>query len=441
MFFQAHPPPPPPSIVVCILDDVSWPDLHAAETPAIDALREEGLSFDGFHTMPVCSSTRLALWTGRLPRRMGVGEGINHYAPPGPDNPSPAFDLDTLPRVLSGEGYTTCLIGKWHAGTYALEGKAIPESSALKVGGFDRWLAGTPGNLRSKFGKGYDNWYRVDDGKGALSEEYPTGAQVNAAKLWWGETPGPKFMVLSLNVPHAPFHTPPEAWRRKEYPSQRSGRFLEMLEGADLAVEALRSFVGEDSWFFLISDNGTPPAINGSSKRGKATTWDRGVRVPMVVVGPGVADEAQGKRTSGLVMCTDVYATIAQLAGANGDDTIKRRGGEDSVSFAASFTEGVDFAGRPFAFSERFETNAKNRGTGDELMIRDQRWKLRRDSGVERLFDLEVRPFEKNGLIPDKLEGEAREAYERLSGYLKTLPARKWDGPRGKRPGKRTRTQ
>jgi len=426
VWFQTPPPPPPsnpepPSIVVCILDDVSWQDLEAAETPAMDALCAEGLSYDGFHTMPVCSSTRLALWTGRLPRRMGVGEGINHYKPPGPENPSPGYDLDTLPRVLSSQGYSTCLVGKWHAGTYAVDGEARPEESALAVGGFDRWLAGTPGNLRSKLGKGYDLWYRIDDGEGRMSEEYPTAAQVDAATRWWKGSEGPKFLALSLNVPHAPFHTPPEEWRRKEYPPQRSGRFLEMLEGADLAVQAIVDLVDENTWFFVVSDNGTPPAINGAGSRGKSTTYDRGVRVPMIVRGPGVAESAHGQRTAGLVMCTDLHATLAEIAGAPARE---RRGGEDSVSFAASFREGAAFVGRPFAFSERFETNQSNRGTGDELMIRDQRWKLRRDSGLERFYDLTQKPFERTGFAPTALEGEAREAYERLLAHLMTLPVR-----------------
>ena len=408
-------------MIVCVLDDVSWPDLAAAETPAIDSLRERGISFEGFHTMPVCSATRLALWTGRLPRRMGVGEGINHFVPPGPENPSPAADLETLPRVLSAVGYETCLIGKWHAGAFADDGVAVAERSALEIGGFDHWLAGTPANLRSKRGRGYGSWYRIDQGVGRMEEAYPTAVQVEAAKKWWKETPSTKLMVVSLNTPHAPYHKPPEEWRRTDHAPERSGRFLEMVEAGDLVVEELLKLMDANTWFFLISDNGTPPAINGATQRGKSSTYDRGVRVPMIVVGPKIAPQARGKSTKALISCTDVYATLAEIAGA---EPSWKCGGEDSVSFAAAFVEGEEYEGREFVFSEKFETNSKNKGSGDDVMVRDERWKLRRVDGEEWLYDLTTKPLERNPLSPAGLEGEARQAYARLSAFLAEIPSR-----------------
>ena len=422
MFAQTPPPPPPPSIVVCILDDVSWEDLEAAETPAIDVLREEGLAFRGFHSMPVCSTTRVSLWTGRLPRRMGIGEGVNHYRVPGPFNPSPPMDLRTLPRILAGEGFATCLVGKWHAGTFAVDGDVVPERSALAVGGFVHWRAGTPANLQAGGGKGYKSWFRVDDGVGRVEKSYVTEAQAKAATDWWQETSGPKLLAVALNTPHPPFHRPPDGWRRSANHGQgRTGRYLAMVESADLVVEKLRRACDDTTWFFLVSDNGTPPGVNGAAGRAKTTTLDRGVRVPLIATGPGIDAKLRGTELDALISCTDLYATLAELAGAPVPES---GGGEDSLSFAAAFRQGSGFVGREFVVSERYPSNPSNLGEGDDLMVRTARWKLRVVDGVEAMYDLEEQPREGLPRDPTKLEGAPREAYERLRAHLESLPPR-----------------
>ena len=97
------------------------------QTPNIKALAEEGLVFQcwysGFH---LCSPSRAAMLTGRLPIRSGIGSPTTVYAPhaPGPsDGGSRVFTAESiggLPRNestmaerLKPLGYATMAIGKW----------------------------------------------------------------------------------------------------------------------------------------------------------------------------------------------------------------------------------------------------------------------------------------------------------------------------------------
>ena len=97
------------------------------KTPNIKTLAEEGLVFQcwysGFH---LCSPSRAAMLTGRLPIRSGIGSPTTVYAPhaPGPsDGGSRVFTAESiggLPRNestiaerLKPLGYATMAIGKW----------------------------------------------------------------------------------------------------------------------------------------------------------------------------------------------------------------------------------------------------------------------------------------------------------------------------------------
>ena len=44
-----------------------------AQTPTLDALAQEGLRYNRFHTTAICSPTRAALLTGRNPHMTGIG--------------------------------------------------------------------------------------------------------------------------------------------------------------------------------------------------------------------------------------------------------------------------------------------------------------------------------------------------------------------------------
>ena len=75
------------------------------QTPNVDALSAEGVVFDrAVSTCPVCTPYRANLLTGRFPLSHGLF--LN-------DVRLPEEEI-SIADVLSGEGYDTGYIGKWH---------------------------------------------------------------------------------------------------------------------------------------------------------------------------------------------------------------------------------------------------------------------------------------------------------------------------------------
>lgn len=84
------------------------------KTPNIDTLARSGVRFiNSFAGSPVCSPSRAAMFTGRVPRQ----HGIHEYLSPGQAEPPASFHQETMiSDVLARAGYTCGYIGKWHLG-------------------------------------------------------------------------------------------------------------------------------------------------------------------------------------------------------------------------------------------------------------------------------------------------------------------------------------
>ncbi len=126
-----------PNILIILIDDAGFgvPDTFGgfAHTPTLSRLRDEGISFNRFHTTAICSPTRAALLTGRNHHRVGSGTIAER-----------AVDWDgyvgvipktaaTIPEVLRLYGYETSAFGKWHN---------TPANETTAMGPFDRWPTG-----------------------------------------------------------------------------------------------------------------------------------------------------------------------------------------------------------------------------------------------------------------------------------------------------------
>jgi len=126
-----------PNIVLILLDDVGFGATStfggAIATPTLDALAEEGLRFNRFHTTAICSPTRASLLTGRDSHAANVGAVLNSAsAVPGYQGMIQA-DTATLPQILHKHGYATGAFGKWHL---------APPWETTPEGPFDRWPTG-----------------------------------------------------------------------------------------------------------------------------------------------------------------------------------------------------------------------------------------------------------------------------------------------------------
>jgi arylsulfatase len=184
-----------PNIVIIIGDDIGYSDFGCyggeIETPNIDRLAAEGVRFTQFHTESMCAPTRVALLTGQYHIR-GYKNGRNV----------------TIAEVLSGAGYRSCAVGKWHnAGEPILNRKAPLER------GFDNFY-GTPQGCGSFFAPltlsrdgepAEDEWRENED-------FYYTDAISDNAVRYISQTPKetPLFLYTAYTAAHWPLHARPE---------------------------------------------------------------------------------------------------------------------------------------------------------------------------------------------------------------------------------------
>src|SRR6185312_16447958 len=109
-----------PNVLFILADDLGYGDLSCYgrpdyQTPVLDAFAKQGVKFtSAYAAAPVCTPTRCAFVTGRYPQRLDVGL---HEPLTGRDRDKglPA-DHPTIASLLTGNGYNTSLIGKWHLG-------------------------------------------------------------------------------------------------------------------------------------------------------------------------------------------------------------------------------------------------------------------------------------------------------------------------------------
>ena len=124
-FFQLqHCEPNPvehPNFIILFADDLGYGDLSAYGHPTIrtvnlDQMAEEGLKWTSFYVgASVCTPSRAALLTGRLPVRSGMSSPVNRVLFPDSHHGLPASEV-TLAEQLKTAGYATACIGKWHLG-------------------------------------------------------------------------------------------------------------------------------------------------------------------------------------------------------------------------------------------------------------------------------------------------------------------------------------
>jgi len=106
-----------PNVVIFLIDDLGRMDLGIDgspfhDTPRMNALARAGVRFTDFYAAhPVCSPTRAALMTGKVPQRVGITDWIH----PQSGVALPAAER-TLAEAFQSHGYQTAYVGKWHLG-------------------------------------------------------------------------------------------------------------------------------------------------------------------------------------------------------------------------------------------------------------------------------------------------------------------------------------
>ncbi|MDZ7691105.1 MAG: sulfatase-like hydrolase/transferase [Balneolaceae bacterium] len=111
----------PPNVIIIFTDDMGYGDVGSyghptIRTPNLDRMAEEGMKFTQFYAgASVCTPSRAALLTGRLPVRNGMMSGKIRVLFPFSAKGIPQSEI-TIAEALKNKGYATAAVGKWHLG-------------------------------------------------------------------------------------------------------------------------------------------------------------------------------------------------------------------------------------------------------------------------------------------------------------------------------------
>src|SRR5262249_3122637 len=110
-----------PNFVVIFCDDLGYGDVGSfgnptIRTPNLDRMAMEGQRWTSFYAADsVCTPSRAALLTGRLPIRTGMFSDTRRVLFPDSAGGLPSSEI-TIAELLKTRGYATAAIGKWHLG-------------------------------------------------------------------------------------------------------------------------------------------------------------------------------------------------------------------------------------------------------------------------------------------------------------------------------------
>lgn len=334
-----------PNIILITVDDLGWTDLGSFgstyyETPNIDKLSQKGVRFtNAYAAAAVCSPSRAAIQTGRLPARTGItdviiprfqgGIVIDGKNPTGYRKeregvkcPKNLLFLEkdevTIAEMLKPIGYTNCHIGKWHLG----EDDWYPTEQGydFNIGGCDfgqppnyfdpyknKKLDGIPTLKPRKKGE-----YLID----READEAITFIEKNKAK--------PFFLNWSPYAVHTPIQAKDsliKKYKAKPVTNQTRPNYAAMIESLDNAIGSLmncldKNGLTDNTLIIFTSDNGglLGPTHNAPLRLGKGFEYEGGIRIPQIFYWPGNLEE--GKVVHEPVISMDIFPTIASVTGA-----------------------------------------------------------------------------------------------------------------------------
>lgn len=332
--------PEKPNVVVIFCDDLGYGDLGCyghptIVTPHLDRMAAEGTRLTEFYVAaPVCTPSRAALITGRLPQRSGMCSDNRRVLFPESAGGLPADEI-TIAEKMKEAGYATGMFGKWHLGHLPPylptehgfdEYFGIPYSNDMdKTAAAPRGRAAfTPPKIE------YFNVPLLDGTAGQPVEEVERPAEqrtitqrytYRAVDFIRKNREQPFFVYLPHSMPHVPLF-------RSDAFTDHSlrGLYGDVIEELDWSVgqildELRKNDLEEKTLVVFTSDNGPWLSFDvqggsaGLLRQGKGTTFEGGMRVPGIFWWPGIIPA--GVTRTGLASTLDLLPTCCRLAGVD----------------------------------------------------------------------------------------------------------------------------
>lgn len=280
-------------------------------TPNLEKLAAMGMRFSaGYAPAAMCTPSRAAILTGKTPAELhitapgpGLGNNSHKLRPPTQLREFPESET-SIAEVLKTGGYASAYFGKWHLGQ------------------------GNPGQ------HGFD----VHDG--STSNDTPANSEPDNPKDIYGindraisfmkknvEADRPFYVQLFHYAVHSPTATKAEAEAKFEKLSKGeihkdapfAGMTWDLDQSIGVVLEELNKLnIANNTYVIFMSDNGGPSNArfstlnNAPLSKGKTTLYEGGIRVPLIIAGPGIAANSHSAES---VTGCDLFPTFCEWAG------------------------------------------------------------------------------------------------------------------------------
>tara|TARA_B110000285_G_scaffold63810_1_gene73388 strand:+ start:184 stop:1617 length:1434 start_codon:yes stop_codon:yes gene_type:complete len=425
-----------PNFIFILVDDQGWngtsvqmmnseplskSDYHF--TPNLEKLAQRGIRFsNAYASAPVCAPSRYSIQFGKTPARLSLirvgmnSSHINHE------------ELMSIPKALKkiNNNYVAAHFGKWGIGS-------IPEKL-----GYDN----SDGPTKNKDGGFVNNgtqWNHVSvkDPKNIFSL---TQKSVDFMEKNTNENK-PFYLQISHYAVHASIQSKEETYIKQEQKQLGAQHinpgFAAMTEDLDeslgLILDKIKQLgIQDNTYIIYMSDNGSVPNIPGARKytksynyplrRGKWDALEGGLRVPLIIAGPGIEN---GNESQVPVSGSDILPTIKDLAGKSNYKLNEIDGGSfKSILFDPSKVEvnrEVDglFFHVPYKNGIALKRPHSAVRKGDFKLVKFQ------DNGELFLYNIKIDKKESINLISENPK-KTKELEKLLMNYLKQVHAPKW---------------
>ncbi|MGI9328262.1 MAG: sulfatase-like hydrolase/transferase [Pseudomonadales bacterium] len=343
-----------PNVIHIMWDDHSLGEVgnplmnkvYGYDTPNINQMAREGVSFARMYTEPSCTPTRAAVLTGRLAVRSGMykvgfpADGIGLHK-----------DEVTIAEVLSRAGYQTAFVGKGHQGDIEQaylhnQGFDYANFSIYNQYPFIMWhkQMAVGGAVQGLFPEQFDKRYALDSAFRPLGfVNQLEGRKGEQARVYTGNSlPDYKRLlrdnqrqVVEYIKEHADDEKPmylaywPHVYDAARKPSElttsASTWFAQSVVELDRDIgEILRTIkdsdIAENTLVIAMADNGPMHELapmgphEGILRGGKGDYLEGGIRVPAFAWWPGVV--AENTVIGDIVTAHDLFTTFARLGDA-----------------------------------------------------------------------------------------------------------------------------
>jgi uncharacterized sulfatase len=290
-----------PNVVIILADDIAWTDYgfmghETIRTPHLDRLAKESLVFTrGYVPTSLCRPSLLSLISGLYPHQHLV---TGNDPPKGTDRNELLEHIDridTIPKLLSKQGYACLQTGKWWEGSY-------------QRGGFTHGM--THGDT-ARGGRHGDEGLKIGrQGLKPITDFLDSHGNK------------PFFIWYAPMLPHQP-HNPPQRlldkyvdkteslhvakyWAMVQWWDETCGELLEELKKRKLDENTLVVYLADNGW---IQD----PEKAAYAPKSKRSRYDGGLRTPVMLRWPEKIKPRRDEQS--LVSSIDLAPTILAACG------------------------------------------------------------------------------------------------------------------------------